>query len=101
MCLFIVSFIYMDDKRLLPDTLVLITIAVSVVGYIVSKLVDKFTTVDSSDDKNQRTGKKCIHYMWVLNKTKAESYLWFRKQTFTGKSQEILYGKFVFWVTLH
>lgn len=58
MCLFIVSFIYMDDKRLLPDTLVLITIAVSVVGYIISKLVDKFTTVDSSDDKNQRTGKK-------------------------------------------
>lgn len=52
----------MDDKRLLPDTLVLITIAVSVVGYIVSKLVDKFTTVDSSDDKNQRTGKKSIHY---------------------------------------
>lgn len=68
MCLFIVSFIYMDDKRLLPDTLVLITIAVSVVGYIVSKLVEKFTTVDSLDDKNQRTGKKCIHYyMWVLN----------------------------------
>lgn len=61
MCLFIVSFIYMDDKRLLPDTLVLITIAASVVGYIVSKLVDKCTTEDSSDDKRQRTGEQCIH----------------------------------------
>nr|XP_022323332.1 phosphatidylinositol N-acetylglucosaminyltransferase subunit C-like isoform X2 [Crassostrea virginica] len=55
MCLFIVSFIYMDDKRLLPDTLVLITIAASGIGYTVSKLVDKFVALKSSGDENQRT----------------------------------------------
>lgn len=52
MCLFIVSFIYMDDKRFLLDILVLIIIVVFVVGYIVSKLVDKFIIVDFLDDKN-------------------------------------------------
>ena len=58
MCLFIVSFIYMDEKRLLPDTLVLITIAASGIGYTVSKLVDKFVALKSSWDENQRTGTK-------------------------------------------
>lgn len=52
MCLFIVLFIYMDDKRFLLDILVLIIIVVFVVGYIVSKLVDKFIIVDFLDDKN-------------------------------------------------
>lgn len=52
MCLFIVFFIYMDDKRFLLDILVLIIIVVFVVGYIVSKLVDKFIIVDFLDDKN-------------------------------------------------
>ena len=48
----------MDEKRLLPDTLVLITIAASGIGYTVSKLVDKFVALKSSWDENQRTGTK-------------------------------------------
>ncbi|XP_061169616.1 LOW QUALITY PROTEIN: phosphatidylinositol N-acetylglucosaminyltransferase subunit C-like [Saccostrea echinata] len=55
MCLFIVSFIYMDDRRLSPDSLVVITIAASVIGYIVSKLVDKVTKSNPTEDEPQRT----------------------------------------------
>lgn len=57
MCLFIVSFIYMDDKRLSPDSLVFITVASSGIGYTVSKLVDKYTESDPTEDGAHRTGK--------------------------------------------
>lgn len=105
----------MDDKRLLPDTLVLITIAVSVVGYIVSKLVDKFTTVDSSDDKNQRTGKNAFITTWHVvhvgteyklkqrvifgleNKPLQENH---KKYSMVNLSSGLLYTKTVTWVKL-